>query len=742
MPDSSRTSTFDDRPTICQLVHSLSVGGAEILAREFALRSTGDFRFVFACLDDCGSLGEDLKASGYPVAVLGRRPGFDVSCIRKLAQFCHQQRVGLIHAHQYGPFLYGELASRIAGQIPVLFTEHGRDYPDFRRPKRVLANRILLRRRDRIVAVGKYVRDALVQNEGLPLNRIDVIYNGIDCKAYATAQSQRLSVRAELGLDDSYLVIVQVARLNHLKDHATALRAMALLVPERPQARLVLVGDGEERPALEKLTVQLNLQENVIFAGMRKDVDRFLGAADVFLLSSISEGIPLTLLEAMAAALPCVATRVGGIPEVVIEGETGLLVEPSDPQGMASKLSMVLNDFDLRRRFGTAGAERVGRAFDAQQMHQAYGKLSSEMLTRPTRNKQPLPVSTPAGRPHNSFRTVDDANTDQPIAISISFVIPALNEERHLPRCLASITALDRPEGIQRVETLVVDNQSGDRTAHIARELGARVISVPPGHVGRTRNVGARETTGDLLAFIDADCELPRDWLEKCIEHFRDPAVIAVGTGMPPPEATATWVESCWHAIAHQKNAPTIERVDWLATFSLIVRRKEFETIQGFDESLVTCEDADLGYRLNELGILLRDNRVETRHYGESKTLREFFRREAWRGRGSLQSLFSHRFDIRESLSVLLPPVFIVCAIIGVLLLIFGKHTVSLTVLGIILVIGAALLPPLALIRKRITPLHPIQFAHCWVLLSVYFCARTVGLFFPMRRLERENSQG
>lgn len=376
----SSEASGDTRPTICQLVHTLHVGGAEILAREYALRSVTDYRFVFACLDECGVIGEELQALGYPVIVLQRRPGFDLRCVRRLARFCREQNVRLIHAHQYGPFFYAELASRLARRVPVLFTEHGRDYPDYRRPKRVWANRALLRRRDRVVAVGQYVREALVQYEGFAPQRVEVVYNGIDCEVYGAEPVNRAEVRAGWGLDDSHLVIVQVARLNRLKDHATALRALALLMPEMPQVRLILVGDGEERSVLEALTDELGLRGQVVFTGMQKDVAPLLGGADVFLLSSVSEGIPLTLLEAMAARLPCVSTRVGGIPEVIMDGQTGLLAVPSDARDLAEKLRMVIGDAALRQQFGDAGAARIRDHFDARQMHLAYAKIYGEML--------------------------------------------------------------------------------------------------------------------------------------------------------------------------------------------------------------------------------------------------------------------------------------------------------------------------------------------------------------------------
>jgi glycosyltransferase involved in cell wall biosynthesis len=382
-------------PAICELVHTLNVGGAEILAREFALRARGDRRFVFACLDACGTIGEELRAAGFTVAELGRRPGFDLRCVWRLARFCRQQGVGLIHAHQYGPFFYASLASRLAGRIPVLFTEHGRDVPDYRRPKRVFANRLLLRRRDRVVAVGHCVRDALVHNEGIAPDRIEVVYNGIELEQFAAVKSDSAPLRAELEMTSRHLMIVQVARLNRLKDHATGIRAMAELARDFPDARLVLVGDGEERPKLEALVAALGLKNIVLFAGLQRDVAGWLAAADVFLLTSISEGIPLTLLEAMAASLPCVSTRVGGVPEVIVDGETGFLAEASNPASVAACLRALLTDAELRRRMGVAGKERAWAEFDARAMHRDYNRIFSEMLGVPV-GRHPARVSARA----------------------------------------------------------------------------------------------------------------------------------------------------------------------------------------------------------------------------------------------------------------------------------------------------------------------------------------------------------
>ena len=371
------------KPVICQLVHTLNVGGAEILARQFAERASSEFDFVFACLDSAGVMANELRDAGYVVEALHRRPGFDYQCVRKLAQFCQRHQVAVIHAHQYAPFFYAALA-RVAAwrDLPILFTEHGRDYPDFRRIKRVLANRLLLGRRDRVIGVGQCVRQALIDFEGLPPERVDVIYNGIEVEHYASAAAERQRMRAALGLSDDDVAIIQVARLNRLKDHATAVRAMAKLVQRCPQARLLIVGDGEERSGIEALIAELNLGQQVHLLGTRRDISQLLAAADVFLLSSVSEGIPLTLIEAMAAGLPCVSTSVGGTSEVVADGQTGLLARAGDAADVAVKLALPIRDAGLRKSLGAAGQVRVRELFGDEPMHAAYQQSYRELASR------------------------------------------------------------------------------------------------------------------------------------------------------------------------------------------------------------------------------------------------------------------------------------------------------------------------------------------------------------------------
>jgi glycosyltransferase involved in cell wall biosynthesis len=244
----------------------------------------------------------------------------------------------------------------------------------------VLANRLLLTTKDRFIAVGHHVRNALIQFEGLRQDRVEVVHNGRDLRQFMPMQALRCLMRDELRIPQQAFVIVQVARLNRLKDHATAMRVMARLAHQLPNAVLLVVGDGEERDNILRIIRELNLTESVRMLGERNDVPKLLQAADTFLLSSISEGIPLTLIEAMATGLPCVSTRVGGVPEVIEDGESGLLADAGHDDDLAQHVLRLATQPELHRRVGCAARARVISRFDETAMHRTYRQLYRSMI--------------------------------------------------------------------------------------------------------------------------------------------------------------------------------------------------------------------------------------------------------------------------------------------------------------------------------------------------------------------------
>jgi glycosyltransferase involved in cell wall biosynthesis len=262
----------------------------------------------------------------------------------------------------------------------VLFTEHGRFYPDLPNRKRMVFNRLFLRPVDRVVAVGQSVKRALINNEGISPSRIDVIYNGVRLNDFSSDTATRADVRAELGLSPADRVAIVVARLDYLKDHSTALRTSERVRGQLPNFRLLLVGEGPERPKIEAEIAQRNLGDCVRLLGLRTDVRRLLSASDAFLLTSISEGIPVTLIEAMGAELPVVSTSVGGVAEVVVPGETGILAPSGDDAALAAGLIQVLSNVSLAQKYGSTGRERAIERFTEEEMHEGYARAYCDLV--------------------------------------------------------------------------------------------------------------------------------------------------------------------------------------------------------------------------------------------------------------------------------------------------------------------------------------------------------------------------
>jgi glycosyltransferase involved in cell wall biosynthesis len=269
-------------------------------------------------------------------------------------------RTEVVHTHNERPLLYAAPAGRLARVRRVIHTKHGRGTGNTRRQNWLAAGAARLT--DRFACVSEDCTRLALQ-QGVPANRLLTLHNGIDTRRFAYTGPQRDGPA------------VAVARLCADKDLATLLHAVAQVIHETPEFRLHIAGDGPCLPELRHLTSQLDLTAHVRFLGPISDVPALLQQARLSVLSSVSEGVPLTLLEAMACGLPVVATHVGGVPEVVQDGVNGLLVNPAAPADLASALLRVHRDFDFASRLGSAGRRSVESRFDVRQMIAQYERL-------------------------------------------------------------------------------------------------------------------------------------------------------------------------------------------------------------------------------------------------------------------------------------------------------------------------------------------------------------------------------
>lgn len=359
MSDSSPSPRSITR--VAHVVWALEVGGMEKLLVEFARHADrGRFALHFITLHHRGVLAADIEACGWSVHAMNKASGFRPLAALNLAAHLRRLRIDVLHTHNMGSLIYGVPAARLAGVRTLVHSRHEQNLNWGARHKRML--RVLSRQMDWLVCVSADSA-ALSLESGVSPSKIRTILNGVDLSMFEYSGPRHGGP------------FVIVSRLRREKDIPTLLRAVARVVAQDPTFRLEIAGDGYEQDALESLSAELGLTEHVRFLGLVRDVPSVLRRASGFVLSSTSEGIPVTLLEAMARGLPIVATAVGGIPEVVVPGETGRLVPPSNPETLAEALLSVWRDPSQGEAMGRAGRARVEEHFDIGRMVREYESL-------------------------------------------------------------------------------------------------------------------------------------------------------------------------------------------------------------------------------------------------------------------------------------------------------------------------------------------------------------------------------
>jgi glycosyltransferase involved in cell wall biosynthesis len=319
---------------------------------------------------------ELLQTQGIPVTHLGRGR-FDPRIFGDLVALARETSAQILHVHGYAAADFGRLAARWVGAGLVLH-EH---FADPRMPAyQGWADRLLSGLTHRGIAVSASTRDFMVRERHIPADRVKVIWNGAPLDEFApVAPAAARALRQQLGIPDGALVVGAVGRLNAQKGHRYLLDAAPPVLARHPEARFLIVGDGDLELPLRQQARELGIHERVVFAGHRSDIPAVLGAIDVLCISSTYEGTPLTLFEAMAAGKPIVSTAVDGCREVLEEGRTGLLVPPREGRSLADGLLRVLDDRELRDSLGREAREASAR-FDVGECVRQIEALYDEVL--------------------------------------------------------------------------------------------------------------------------------------------------------------------------------------------------------------------------------------------------------------------------------------------------------------------------------------------------------------------------
>ena len=365
---------MNDRPlTVLQLSWSLMTGGLERVVLDLTRMGAGfGLRMAVATLEQGGPLAERARALGASFHMLGKRPGLEASVIARLANLLRRERVDVIHAHNQGAAFYGGLAGLICGR-PLVVTRHGVSFGKDR--SHVWLSRLATMLAHDVVCVGRDVCQAARRIDWAPAGKLRLIYNGVDTSIFRPRPNERQALRRELGAGPEEKLVISVGRMAPEKDYPTLLKAVAALAGQAPGCRLVMVGPGPELPLLEDLARKLDMNQRVVWLGERADIPELLAAADVFALSSRSEGVSIAILEAMASGLPVVATAVGGNAELVEQGTTGILSPPANPGALAQALLALLNDPARAEHMGQAGRARAQRNFSLEAMVRSYAGL-------------------------------------------------------------------------------------------------------------------------------------------------------------------------------------------------------------------------------------------------------------------------------------------------------------------------------------------------------------------------------
>jgi glycosyltransferase involved in cell wall biosynthesis len=356
---------------IAQLVNTLEIGGLERMAVDLALglRRRGHAVSVF-CLRFSGPLEAPLRDAGVQVISLNKPEGFHISSLRRLASQFAALGLDVVHTHNPLVHHYGMLAARMARVPALINTRHGLgNFPRSAKTEAIYEATSLFT--DRIVSVSKHADAYFRTHSRIAAHKLTTVYNGIPTEVFAPSNGHRKPQQD--------FVFGSVGRLAEVKNYRGMIEAFATVLKARPQCRLEVLGDGPLRQSLEAASEQLGVADSVRFRGASADVSGFLHQIDAFVLNSESEGSPMTILEAMASGLPVIATRVGGIPELIETSGCGWLCGPSQSGELAEAMVAAI-DSPQRQEMGRRGLEHVLAHHTLDRMSEHYEQIYAEVL--------------------------------------------------------------------------------------------------------------------------------------------------------------------------------------------------------------------------------------------------------------------------------------------------------------------------------------------------------------------------
>lgn len=374
--------SYSGRIKIIYIINSLYSGGAQMMLYRL-LQGLDRRRFdpeVIVLLDLEGPIRRQIEELNIPVRVLKIKSKFDIAQLFRLAGMIREVQPDILHTQLFASDIIGRLLGRFV-RVPVVITSIRNSY--YGGPFRDLALRLTERFADRTTIVSEEAAKQFIARRVVPAAKLHVIHNGLDPESFKVGLSreQKLELRNNLGLPIKGILLLCVGSLTDQKGYPDLIRAFQLISGKWPAAKLVIAGGGPLKNVLATRIAELKLNDRIMMIGRSDQVPSLMAAADLFILSSLWEGLPGVVMEAMAAGLPVVATAVGGSPELVVEGVTGFLAPAGAPEQFTLMLEKTLSmPEEERRRMGQEGRLRVEEHFNVTRMVKSYETLYDECL--------------------------------------------------------------------------------------------------------------------------------------------------------------------------------------------------------------------------------------------------------------------------------------------------------------------------------------------------------------------------
>jgi succinoglycan biosynthesis protein ExoA len=641
-----------NRPRILHLRASNFVGGPEHqLLRYAADDRNGPFEPHFGVFtgDDEGlKFLQALQAKN--VTTVGIPTGSAGASLRALTDYVKESRIHAICAHGYKADILGLLAGKRC-HVPVACFLRGWTGEDFKVRVYESLDRISLRFADRIVCLSSTQATRLAARGGIG-RKIRVVPNSIDVPRISpeVRTIARKEMQRRFGLREDGLLIASAGRLSPEKGVEDLLKIAPLLTATLPKLQILIFGEGPLREKYWQTIHELELNGRVILAGFQSDLRSLLPGLDLLVNPSHAEEMPNIVLEGMAAGIPVLATRVGGVEEIAGPERAVFLVDPQNPDGLASSVCELLNNPDRATALAHKGHRRVAERYSVQQQIQAMHSVYEELV------RKRGPEVLPQGEPESIQQGAPSAQKENRSWPMVSVVIPVRNEEAHISTVLGQLEEQDYPR--DRLEVLVADGNSTDGTREIVAEysksasMAIRCLPNPKQLSSAGRNVGARNAKGDFVFFIDGHCVIPdRGLIRTAVGLFERTGADCLSRPQPllPDSdsafqrvladvrstrlghgADSTIYNTCYEGPVDPSSA------------GAMYRKTVFEKVGYYDEEFDACEDVELNKRVLKAGLKSYTSPGLTVFYRPRSSFSSLWKQMIRYGRGRCRLIRKH----------------------------------------------------------------------------------------------------